>query len=122
MSRVKSAVTRHKRHKKVLKAARGNFGGRRKLYTVASESGKRALEYQYRDRRNKKRNFRALWITRINAAARENGMKYSTLIDGLSRAGVMIDRKMLADLAVMDPVAFSKIVEVARKELNPEGN
>ncbi len=122
MSRVKSAVTRHKRHKKVLKAAKGNFGGRRKLYTVASEAGKRALEYQYRDRRNKKRNFRALWITRINAAARENGMKYNTLIDGLSKAGVLIDRKMLADLAVMDPVAFSKIVEVARKELNPEGN
>ncbi len=122
MSRVKNAVARHKRHKKVLKEAKGNFGGRRKLYTVASDAVKKSMEYQYRDRRNKKRNFRALWITRINAAARENGMRYSTLIDGLSRAGVEIDRKMLADLAVKDPSAFSKVAEVARKELNPEGN
>lgn len=122
MSRVKNAVARHKRHKKVLKEAKGNFGGRRKLYTVASETVKKALEYQYRDRRNKKRNFRALWITRINAAARENGMKYSTFISGLSRAGVELDRKILADLAVTDPAAFSKVVEVARKQLDPKGN
>jgi large subunit ribosomal protein L20 len=122
MSRVRNAVARHKRHKKVLKEAKGNFGGRRKLYTVASDAVKKSMEYQYRDRRNKKRNFRALWITRINAAARENGMRYSTLIDGLSRAGVEIDRKMLADLAVKDPSAFSKVAEGARKELNPEGN
>jgi len=122
MSRVTNAVARHKRHKKVLKEAKGNFGGRRKLYTVASEAGKKAMEYQYRDRRNKKRNFRALWITRINAAARENGMRYSSFISGLARAGVELDRKMLADLAVKDPSAFSKIVDVARKELSPEGN
>lgn len=117
MSRVKNAVARHKKHKKVLKAAKGNFGGRRKLYTVASETNKKAMEYQYRDRRNKKRNFRALWITRINAAARENGMTYSMLISGLTKAGVLLDRKMLADMAVKDPVAFGKVVEAARKGL-----
>jgi large subunit ribosomal protein L20 len=117
MSRVRNAVARHKRHKKVIKAARGNVGGRRKLYTVASDANRRSLEYQYRDRRNKKRNFRALWITRINAAAREHGITYSVLVNGLSRAGVIIDRKMLADLAVKDPVAFGKVVEVARKGL-----
>jgi len=117
MSRVRNAVARHSRHKKVLKAAKGNFGGRRKLYTVASDATKKALEYQYRDRRNKKRNFRALWITRINAAARENGITYSALIDGLVKAGVLLDRKVLADLAVKDPVAFGKVVEVARKGL-----
>ncbi len=120
MSRVRNAVARHKRHKKVLKAAKGNFGGRRKLYTVAADANKKALEYQYRDRRNKKRNFRALWITRINAAAREHGITYSVLINGLSQAGVLIDRKMLADLAVKDSVAFGKIVEVARKGLTVE--
>ncbi|MEA3266098.1 MAG: 50S ribosomal protein L20 [Candidatus Fermentibacteria bacterium] len=117
MSRVRNAVARHKRHKKVLQAARGNVGGRRKLYTVAADANKKAMEYQYRDRRNKKRNFRALWITRINAAAREHGVSYSVLINGLSRAGVIIDRKMLADLAVKDPEAFGKVVEVARKSL-----
>ncbi len=117
MSRVRNAVARHKRHKKVLKAARGNFGGRRKLYTVASEANKKGMEYQYRDRRNKKRNFRALWITRINAAARENGMTYSTLINGLAKAGVELDRKMLADMAVRDSTAFGKVVEAARKGL-----
>ena len=117
MSRVRNAVARHKRHKKVLKAAKGNFGGRRKLYTVAADANKKALEYQYRDRRNKKRNFRALWITRINAAAREHGITYGVFINGLTKAGVLIDRKMLADLAVKDPVAFGKVVEVARKGL-----
>ncbi len=120
MSRVRNAVARHKRHKKVLKAAKGNFGGRRKLYTVAADANKKALEYQYRDRRNKKRNFRALWITRINAAAREHGITYSVLINGLTQAGVLIDRKMLADLAVKDSIAFGKIVEVARKGLTVE--
>ncbi len=117
MSRVRNAVARHKRHKKVLKAAKGNFGGRRKLYTVASEANKKGLEYQYRDRRNKKRNFRALWITRINAAARAHGITYGVFINGLNKAGVLLDRKMLADLAVKDLVAFGKVVEVARKGL-----
>jgi large subunit ribosomal protein L20 len=117
MSRTTNAVARHKRHKKVLKAAKGNFGGRRKLYTVASETVKKAMEYQYRDRRNKKRNFRALWITRINAAVRENGMTYSAFISGLTKAGVQLDRKVLADLAIKDPAAFGKVVEAARKGL-----
>ncbi len=117
MSRQKNATTRHRRHKKVLKAARGKVGGRRKLYTVACEANRKALEYQYRDRRTKKRNFRALWITRINAASRENGMSYSNLINGLIRAGVRLDRKVLADLAVTDPAAFSSVVETARAAL-----
>ncbi|PIE53408.1 50S ribosomal protein L20 [Candidatus Fermentibacteria bacterium] len=117
MSRVRNAVARHKRHKKVLKSARGNFGGRRKLYTVASEAVKKGMEYQYRDRRNRKRKFRELWITRINAAARENGMTYSTLINGLAKAGVKLDRKILADMAVREPAAFEKVVEAARRGL-----
>ncbi len=117
MSRTKSAVTRNKRHRKVLKGAKGYYGGRRKLYTVASESVKKAREYQYRDRRNRKRNFRRLWITRINAAARRNGMRYSQLIGGLKKAGVELDRKILADMAVRDPGAFSKVVDVAKAGL-----
>ena len=117
MSRVKFSVARHKRHKKVMKEAKGKFGGRRKLYTVAAEANRKALEYQYRDRRNKKRDFRVLWITRINAAVRENGMTYSTFINGLSQAGVTLDRKVLADMAVRDPHAFGKVVEVARTAL-----
>ena len=117
MSRVKSAVSRKKRHRKALKNAKGYFGGRRKLYTVAAESVKKAREYQYRDRRNRKRTFRRLWITRINAAARQNGMRYSQLISGLKKAGVELDRKMLADMAVRDPKAFGQVVEVARTGL-----
>lgn len=117
MSRVRFAVARHKRHKKVMKEARGKFGGRRKLYTVADDANKKALEYQYRDRRNKKRDFRVLWITRINAAVRENGMTYSSFINGLTKAGVGLDRKVLADMAVKDPQAFGKVVEVARTAL-----
>ncbi len=117
MSRVKNAVPRKKRHKKALKSAKGYFGGRRKLYTVAAEARKKALEYQYRDRRNRKRDFRSLWITRINAAARENGMKYGTLINGLNKAGVQLNRKILADIAVRNPETFTKIVEVAREAL-----
>lgn len=117
MSRVKNAVPRKKLHKKALKSAKGYFGGRRKLYTVAAEARKKALEYQYRDRRNRKRDFRALWITRINAAARENGMTYGTLINGLNKAGIQLNRKILADLAVRNPETFTKIVEVAREAL-----
>ncbi len=117
MSRVKFSVARHKRHKKVLGEARGKFGGRRKLYTVADDANKKALEYQYRDRRNKKRDFRVLWITRINAAVRENGMTYSSFIDGLTKAGVALNRKILADMAVKDPQAFGKVVEAARTAL-----
>lgn len=118
MSRVTFATARHKRHKKVLQEARGKFGGRRKLYTVAADANRKALEYQYRDRRNKKRQFRVLWITRINAAVRENGMTYSTFVNGLQQAGVTLDRKVLADMAVKDPQAFGKVVDVARTALN----
>lgn len=118
MSRTRNAVPRNRKHKKVLKSAKGYFGGRRKLYTVASEAGKKALEYQYRDRRNKKRDFRALWITRINAASRENGTTYSRLINGLSMAGIELDRKILADLAVRNPDAFSEVVKAAEAALS----
>ena len=117
MSRTTSAVPRGRRHKKVLKSAKGYVGGRRKLYTVAKEAGKKALEYQYRDRRNKKREFRALWITRINAATRENGTTYSRFMNGLTKAGILLDRKMLADLAVRNPEAFSEVVKAAEAAL-----
>lgn len=117
MSRAKNAAARRKRHKKRLKEAKGYFGGRRKLYTVANEARKKALEYQYRDRRARKRNFRSLWITRINAAARKNGMKYSSFINGLKQAGIEMDRKVLADLAVNEPEAFAKVVEAAKAAL-----
>lgn len=117
MTRVTSSVTRKARHKARLEAAKGYVGGRSRLYTVATEAGKRALLYQYRDRRNRKRDFRALWIVRINAAARLNGMCYGTLINGLGRAGVTLDRKSLADIAVNDPAAFTRLVETARAAL-----
>lgn len=117
MSRVKNAVARKQKHKKRLKEAKGYFGGRRKLYTVANEARKKALEYQYRDRRNRKRNFRSLWITRINAAVREHDMTYSTFISGMKTAGIKLDRKVLADLAVNSPEAFAKVVEAAKAAL-----
>ncbi|MFO8184021.1 MAG: 50S ribosomal protein L20 [Candidatus Aegiribacteria sp.] len=117
MSRVKNAVARKQKHKKRLKEAKGYFGGRRKLYTVANEARKKALEYQYRDRRNRKRNFRSLWITRINAAVREHGMTYSTFISGMKTAGIQLDRKVLADLAVNSPEAFARVVEEAKAAL-----
>jgi large subunit ribosomal protein L20 len=114
MARIKRGVTKQKRHKKVLKAARGYFLGRSKLYKAAHEAVMHAWAYAYRDRRNKKRDFRRLWITRINAAARLNGMSYSRLMDGLRRANVTVDRKMLADLAVRDAAAFTRIAEMVR--------
>jgi large subunit ribosomal protein L20 len=114
MTRVTSAVERKQRHKSRLHAAKGYVGGRRKLYTVATEAGRKAMQYAYRDRRNRKRDFRSLWIVRINAAARENGITYGQLIDGLTKAGVALDRKALADLAINDSAAFTRIVEVAR--------
>ena len=117
MSKVKNAVARKQKHKKRMKQAKGYFGGRRKLYTVATEARKKALEYQYRDRRNKNRDFRALWITRINAAVREHGMKYSNFIAGIKVAGIELDRKTLADLAVKNPEAFAKVVEAAKAAL-----
>ena len=117
MSRVKNAVARKQKHKKRLKDAKGYFGGRRKLYTVANEARKKALEYQYRDRRNRKRDFRALWITRINAAVRQHGTTYSTFMSGVKTAGIELDRKVLADLAVTSPDAFAKVVEAAKAAL-----
>ncbi|MBN2587574.1 MAG: 50S ribosomal protein L20 [Candidatus Fermentibacteraceae bacterium] len=117
MSRVRNAVARKQKHKKRLKDAKGYVGGRRKLYTVANDARKKALEYQYRDRRNRKRDFRSLWITRINAAVREHGMTYSAFISGARTAGIVLDRKVLADLAVTDPSAFAKVVESVKAAL-----
>jgi large subunit ribosomal protein L20 len=114
MARIKRGVTKRRRHKKWLKLAKGYYLGRSKLYKAAKETVIHALAYAYRDRRNKKRDLRRLWIMRINAAARQNGMSYSTLMDGLRRANVTVDRKILADLAVRDAAAFSRFVEMAR--------
>ncbi|MFO7816294.1 MAG: 50S ribosomal protein L20 [Thermodesulfobacteriota bacterium] len=116
--RVKRGKTAHKRHKKYLKLAKGYRGGRSKLYRSAREAAERGLKYAYRDRRLKKREFRKLWIVRINAAARENGMSYSRLMHGLSKAGVEIDRKALADMAVNEKPAFAKLAEVAKSGIN----
>src|SRR5262245_4817191 len=118
MPRVKSNVVRLKRKKQIMKAARGAFGARSKLWGPAKETVERAWRYAYRDRRNKKRDFRRLWIVRINAAARLGDMSYSTFMSGLKRAGIEIDRKILADLAVRDPQAFSALVERARSALS----
>lgn len=115
MTRAVSGVITRRRHKKILKRAKGFWGGRKRLFRPANEVVLRALWNSYRDRRNRKRDFRRLWITRISAAARINGLSYSRLISGLKRAGVSINRKMLADLAVRDGGAFQQLVEVARK-------
>lgn len=114
MPRVKRGVARKRRHKRILKEAKGYFGSRHRLFKVARESVERAWAYAYRDRKQRKRQFRSLWIVRINAAARENGLSYSQLMDGLNKAGIQIDRKNLADLAVSDPQAFSALVAQAR--------
>jgi large subunit ribosomal protein L20 len=117
MPRVKSNVARLKRKNKVMKLAKGYWGGRSKLWKAAKESTERAAKYAYRDRRRKKGEFRRLWITRINAAARLHAMSYNTLMNGLRKAGVEINRKVLADLAVRDPIAFEQLAEVAKKAL-----
>jgi large subunit ribosomal protein L20 len=117
MPRVKSNVARLKRKNKVMKLAKGYWGGRSKLWKASKETVERAQKYAYRDRRRKKSEFRRLWITRINAAARLNEISYSRLMNGLRRAGVEIDRKILADLAVRDPGAFTKLAEVAKQAL-----
>jgi large subunit ribosomal protein L20 len=117
MPRVKSNVVRLKRKKQIMKAARGAFGARSKLWGPAKETVERGWRYAYRDRRNKKRDFRRLWITRINAAARLNDMSYSVFMSGLRKAGVEIDRKVLADLAVRDAQAFSALADKARSAL-----
>ena len=117
MPRVKRAVNAHKQRRTVLGRAKGYYGAKSRTYTKAKEQVQHSLQYQYRDRRNKKREIRSLWITRINAAARMNGMSYSVFMNGLNKAGVVLDRKVLADMAVSDPAAFAKLVEVAKKAL-----
>lgn len=117
MPRVKRGVTAHKRHKKVLKQAKGYYGARSRVYRVAKQAVIKAGQYAYRDRRQRKRQFRALWITRINAAARDNGLSYSRLIAGLKKASIEIDRKVLADLAVHEKEAFTAIAEKAKSAL-----
>ena len=117
MSRVKRGVTAHARHRKVIKKATGYYGRRKNTYRVAMQAVEKAGQYAYRDRKAKKRTFRALWIQRINAAARENGLTYGRFIDGLGKAGVEVDRKVLADLAVHEPAAFKALVEQARAAL-----
>ena len=114
MPRVKSNVVRLKRKKQIMKAARGAYGGRSKLWKAAKETVERGWRYAYRDRKNKKRDFRRLWITRINAAAHQHEMSYSVFMNGLKQAGIEIDRKVLADIAVRDPQAFAAIADKAR--------
>jgi large subunit ribosomal protein L20 len=111
MARVSRGVTSHARHNKVIKAAKGYYGRRKNTFKTAKQAVDKARQYAYRDRRVRKREFRALWIQRINAAARLHGMTYSTLMGGLNKAGIEVDRKMLADLAVHQPQAFASLVE-----------
>lgn len=117
MARVKRGVTTHARHKKVLKLAKGYRGRSSTCYRPALQRVEKALQYAYRDRRNKKRDFRALWIQRINAAVREYGLTYSRFINGLNKAGITIDRKVLASLAMGEPTSFKAIVDQAQKAL-----
>ena len=117
MARVKSGTITKARHKKVLKRAKGYFGSKHRLYKTAKEQLMHSGKYAFRDRRQNKRNFRKLWITRINAACRENGISYSKFIDGLNKAGIIINRKMLSEMAIEDPKAFAQIVETAKKAL-----
>ena len=114
MARVKRGVTTHARHKKVTKAAKGYYGARKNLFTVATQAVEKASQYAYRDRRNKKRMFRGLWIQRINAGSRLYGLNYSKFMNGLKLAGIDIDRKILADIAVREPLAFEELVSKAK--------
>ena len=117
MPRVKRGVVARRRHKKILKQAKGYYGARSRVFRVAKQAVTKAAQYAYRDRRQRKRQFRALWITRINAASRANGLSYSRLIAGLKKADVILDRRGLADLAVHDKAAFTKVVETAKSAL-----
>ena len=117
MPRVKRGTKARRRHKKILKLAKGNVGGRRKLYRQARETVEKGLVYAYRDRKVRKRDFRGLWIIRINAAARENGLSYSQFMHGLKQGGVGVDRKVLADLAARDPAGFQEIAQIAKAHL-----
>ena len=117
MSRVKRGVTSHARHKKILKAAEGYYGRRKNTIRIAKQAVEKANQYAYRDRKRRKRTFRALWIQRLNAAVRPFGLTYSRFINGLDRAGVAVDRKVLSDLAIAEPAAFQAIVEKAKAAL-----
>lgn len=121
MPRVTRAAARRQKKKKVLKEAKGYFGGRKNLYRTAKDAVEKGWEHAYRDRRKKKRNFRRLWITRINAAARENELSYSRFMNGLKKAGIELDRKALADIAVRDPDAFTSLAERAKEGLAQAG-
>ncbi|MEJ2202967.1 MAG: 50S ribosomal protein L20 [Gemmatimonadota bacterium] len=122
MPRVTSAGARNKRKKKIFKAAKGYFGGRKNLYKTAKDAVEKGWEHAYRDRKKKKRNFRSLWITRINAAAREHDLSYSRFMNGLKEAGVEMDRKALADLAVRSPEAFAALVDRAKEGLTAKAD
>ncbi len=117
MARVKRGVIARRRHKKIMKQAKGYYGARSRVFRVAKQAVTKAGQYAYRDRRQRKRQFRALWITRVNAAARANGLSYSRFIAGLKKAGILLDRRVLADIAVHDKVAFTKVVEAAKAAL-----
>ena len=117
MARVKRGVTSHAKHKKVLDQAKGFYGRRKNTIRIAKQAVEKSMQYAYRDRKNKKRTFRALWIQRINAAVREFGLTYSRFIDGLSRAGIEIDRKVLSEIAIHEPEAFKAIVEKVKSAL-----
>jgi len=117
MARVKRGVTSHAKHKKVLDAAKGYYGRRKNTIRIAKQAVEKAMQYAYRDRKNRKRVFRSLWIQRLNAAAREHGLTYSRLIDGLAKAGIEVDRKVLSDIAIREPEAFAAIVAQAKAAL-----
>ncbi len=117
MARVKRGVTAHAKHKKILKKAKGYYGRRKNTIRTAKQAVDKANQYAYRDRKARKRNFRSLWVQRINAAAREHGLTYARLVDGLTKAGIEVDRKVLSDLAINQPQAFAEVVEQAKKSL-----
>ena len=117
MARVKRGVTAHAKHKKVLKKAKGYYGSRKNTIRIAKQAVEKAGQYAYRDRKVRKRNFRSLWIQRINAAAREHGLTYGRLVDGLTKAGIEVDRKVLSDLAIHEPQAFAGLVAKAKESL-----
>jgi large subunit ribosomal protein L20 len=120
MARVKRGVTSHAKHKKVLKAAKGFYGRRKDTIRIAKQAVEKSMQYAYRDRKNRKRTFRALWIQRLNAAVREHGLTYSRFIDGLGKAGIEVDRKVLSDIAIREPEAFAAIVAQAKAALPQE--
>ncbi|WP_114388865.1 50S ribosomal protein L20 [Notoacmeibacter marinus] len=118
MARVKRGVTSHAKHKKTIKAAKGFYGRRKNTIRIAKQAVERSMQYATRDRRTKKRNFRALWVQRLNAAAREHGLSYGRLIDGLNKAGIEMDRKVLSDMAIHEPDAFAAVVAQAKDALS----